>query len=247
MVLIDDDELSRAVLGLVAREAGFDASSFETGEAALEAILAGNLAPAIVLSDMQMPGVSGNKLAARLREVCGGNTRLLAISGSKVSPEATAKFDGFLLKPISAGDLRAASQSPLQPADTPAATSQADVLSEPTYQKFAHSMPPAQLAGLYRMCLDDAQKRLQTMRRAVEEQDDAGYRRAAHAIKGGCGMVGALELARVAASMETNGLPGASQEAPFEDFLTAHARLERMLDNKANSAREDPAAVVRSQ
>ena len=50
-------------------------------------------------------------------------------------------------------------------------------------------------------------------------------------------MVGAMELASLAAEMERVGLTplghDGPQEAPLDQFLAASARLERMLDAKA--------------
>jgi len=233
LLLIDDDDLSREVLGLIAGEAGFAAISFASGEDAL-AHLAAAAPPFAILADMQMPGISGNELARQLRSACGPEPLLLAMSGTAVSGDRTSSFDGFLLKPFSSQDLQAACAR--RPADTAPRQPKPDnaVLDRAVYEKFARSLPPAQLAGLYAMCLGDARKRIETMRRAQAERDDDLYRRSAHAIKGGCGMVGAVELTRLAAAMEREGLPavaeGVTDEARLTDFLDASFRLERMLE-----------------
>jgi HPt (histidine-containing phosphotransfer) domain-containing protein len=66
------------------------------------------------------------------------------------------------------------------------------------------------------------------MRRAAAEGDDAAFKREAHAIKGGCGMVGALELQKLATSMEQRGLRD-DDVATLDEFLVACERLRRML------------------
>jgi HPt (histidine-containing phosphotransfer) domain-containing protein len=72
------------------------------------------------------------------------------------------------------------------------------------------------------------------MRAALDAGDDDAYKRAAHSIKGGCGMVGALELARLAAWMEEYGWQDVDGSVPpwqrLDDFLSASARLRRILD-----------------
>jgi len=93
------------------------------------------------------------------------------------------------------------------------------------------------------MCLTDSARRLTAMRQALMAGDDAAYRRGAHAIKGGCGMVGAVELAKLAAEMEIIGLPAEHDATPFDRFLAASARLERMLENKASGVRAGDAEV----
>ena len=99
-----------------------------------------------------------------------------------------------------------------------------------TYSSLAEIMPREQLQGLYTMCLNDADARIETLRQASLDRDTGAWNRAAHSIKGGCGMLGAAELAEMAASMERTGLPPVGNIAPFEEFLAASSRLRRILD-----------------
>lgn len=232
MIVVDDDDLSRELLVLIAVEAGFDVQSFASGDETLRFAEAGSSAD-VILTDMQMPGICGDDLAQRLRSLCGEKTRLIAMSGSPVAPSQTKHFDSFLLKPFSADELRAAcNQTPVplsavsQPEDL--------ILDEAVYANFSASMPAEKVAALYQMCVDDAGRRLEKMRGAIAARDDAEYRRCAHAIKGSCGMVGALELARLAAAMEISGLPLEHDLTPLDQFLTASKRLERILNIKVN-------------
>jgi CheY-like chemotaxis protein/HPt (histidine-containing phosphotransfer) domain-containing protein len=245
--VIDDDDLSREVLTLIAREAGFEVESFASGEDALAALEVLDWAPAAILTDMQMPGISGRALAVRLGALCGESTALLAMSGSAVAKDTLGGYDSFLLKPFSADELKAALDRKAVQAVAGAEVG-TPVLNEAVFENFARSMPTGQVFSLYKMCLDDSAKRLGTMRLALEAGDDTAYRRAAHAIKGGCGMVGALELAKLAAEMETIGLPAEHNAASIEHFLVASARLKRMLDNKAAGVRanatESPVATT---
>jgi HPt (histidine-containing phosphotransfer) domain-containing protein len=90
-------------------------------------------------------------------------------------------------------------------------------------------MKPEQLRALYELCLDDAERRLKTMQQASKERNRAAFVAAAHAVKGGCGMVGATRLAAIAARCEQQGLPEVDDSAPFAEFLEATARLRGML------------------
>jgi HPt (histidine-containing phosphotransfer) domain-containing protein len=67
------------------------------------------------------------------------------------------------------------------------------------------------------------------MERAASQGDDAAYRREAHAIKGGCGMVGAKELQKLATSMEEQGIDATNHVATHEEFVLAVERLRRIL------------------
>jgi HPt (histidine-containing phosphotransfer) domain-containing protein len=77
------------------------------------------------------------------------------------------------------------------------------------------------------------------MQLASEARDAEKFRAAAHSIKGGCGMVGAIELARIAADFERQGLPAVHTVVPFQQFLEASARLRGMLERVLDS-RGDP-------
>lgn len=214
-LVVDDDEVTRELTVLFAGQAGFQANAVESGEEALRVVTEAP-APYAILLDMQMPGLTGAPLAEALRAVCGPYTRLVAMSASQVKTQALAGFDCFLLKPFSIEQLQTALEG--QP-----------VLSEATYASLAGGMPRTQLLELYAMCLDDADRRIGLMRALVAAGDRDAYERAAHAIKGGCGMVGALELAALAEEMEQNGPAGDGSTAPLDNFLLASTRLRRIL------------------
>ncbi len=81
---------------------------------------------------------------------------------------------------------------------------------------------------LYSLTLTDTENRLREMRLAASNGDDVTYKREAHAIKGGCGMVGAIELQTLATSMETKGLSD-DHVVSLKEFLAAYERLRGML------------------
>jgi HPt (histidine-containing phosphotransfer) domain-containing protein len=89
-------------------------------------------------------------------------------------------------------------------------------------------MRPSQLDKLYTLCLNDAETRLTTMQQAAADGNDAAYKTEAHAVKGGCGMVGALELQTLATSMERRGLSD-DHVASLKEFNVACERLRGML------------------
>jgi HPt (histidine-containing phosphotransfer) domain-containing protein len=95
-------------------------------------------------------------------------------------------------------------------------------------------MKQDKLEQLYALCMDDAKKRITAMRQAASDQDDTAYRKQAHAIKGGCGMVGAAELQRFATSMENEGLSVANHIASLDEFVLGCQRLQRILVALAN-------------
>jgi CheY-like chemotaxis protein len=191
--------------------------------------------PGLVLTDLQMPGLSGTALARRLRE-SSATVRLLAMSGSLPADGALECFDGFLRKPFSMAALAAAIAATAKVAEQRAVNASATppsppVLDSEVYRKLESAMKPEKLTQLYTLCLEDVRRRVGAMRIAADSGDDRTYRRAAHAIKGGCGMVGALELQSIAASEENAGIP-ANHVATLHEFLKATQRLEGMLVRK---------------
>jgi CheY-like chemotaxis protein len=281
-LVIDDDPMSRELLPLLLEGEGFTVDAAGSGESALDLISRGNSAPDLVLADVQLPGISGARLARKLRSACGPATLLLPMSGSQPPAKTISNFDGFLLKPFKMEQITTAMLAPkIQPeipaaanriprrtksasagarATKPASNKSMDmetrgpesgsaaagsggpagcgpVLNETIYQQLAVSMPTQQLQEMYAMCVNDARTRIAGMRRLAAEQDSTRFMREAHAIKGGCGMLGATELHRMAAKLEANGpdaaSPGGAQDVNSLDELSAACdRLERMLGSR---------------
>ena len=70
--IVDDDEAIRTALARLVRTIGYHAAAHASGEALLAAIAAGELSiggRVCVLTDIQMPGMSGLELAAELRRL----------------------------------------------------------------------------------------------------------------------------------------------------------------------------------
>jgi len=66
--VVDDDRSVRYVLVAALREAGHEVVGFDRAAAALEALDTGDAAPALVFTDVRMPGDDGLALLQRLRE-----------------------------------------------------------------------------------------------------------------------------------------------------------------------------------
>lgn len=230
VLVVDDDDVSREVLSLLLARHGYSVEAADSGDAALLRLqeTQGSL-PEVVLTDMQMPGLAGTELGRQIRAVCGSETVLLAMSGSEPGQEVRQAFDGFLLKPFSMEALAAAVAGRAVTPAGEAILEDVTVLDHAVYEKLAASMRSERIGQLYALCLDDARRRIAAMRLAASGGDDDVYRKEAHAIKGGCGMVGAIELQRLATSMETRGLDATNHVATLDEFLLGCERLERML------------------
>ena len=231
ILVIEDDALSREVLVLLLEHAGYEVETAISGDAAMHQLsMPLAQSPHVVLADMQMPGISGGALARALRERCGRDTLLLAMSGSMPKDEATRDFDGLLLKPFTMSELTTAITANGDAAKVPANTVYQNLtsLDEAVYEKLAASMRRERLDQLYDVCLEDAEERIARMRQAASDRDSAAFQREAHALKGGAGMVGATELQTLSSSLEKDGLH-ANHVASLDELILACDRLHRIL------------------
>lgn len=257
-MIVDDDAMSRDLLSVLLEGKGYRVESAESGDSALALLSRRRTKPHVVLTDVQMPGISGTQLADRLRRACGPAALLLAMSGSGPDNEAISRFDGFLLKPFTMEEVMAAIAARRKAAPAPRRASKSrmegqrsqpavaeveepkngsPMLDERIYRQLNDAMPGQQLQQMYAMCVKDARDRIAAMRGFVAERDGAQFVREAHAIKGGCGMLGATEIYGMAAHLETSGLDAAGLEGkqgvnPLDELTDACDRLERILGSR---------------
>lgn len=231
LLLIDDDELTRMMLGMLLEEDGWRVLSAESGESAVAVAAEHTGSIDVVLSDLQMPGLAGKALADALRAGLPG-VHLLAMTATIKQGGDAHGFDALLEKPVDAaavwaalheGEAAGGGQSDVQTAD----------LDEGTWEKLSKSMQPAQLNGLFAFALDDGEKRVALMQAAREAGDDAALRREAHALKGSAGMIGALRLQALSAGLEGAGL-SVDAEAALDEIVLAIGRLRSMLAERGS-------------
>ena len=100
ILVVDDDPISRELVALLLGAEGHFVTKAASGNEAFRALKAAeeNERPTAILVDLQMPGMSGDKLAARLRNQVGAGVPIVAMSATE--PPTHGQFDGFLRKPI---------------------------------------------------------------------------------------------------------------------------------------------------
>ena len=236
LLLIDDDMVSREVAATVLTMSGYPVHTAGDGARALEMLSGKSCEPDVILMDAQMPGLSGTDLIAELRSRT--KAKIFAISGSNLPDAVATSADGFLLKPFDAAALEklleghpipgaAARPSRLDPKDP--------VISPETLAQFRGMMPETAVREIYATVASDLNRRIHTLEAAIAKGDDAEVRRIGHAIKGGCGMAGAIQAARIGSlfeeppsSAESNHLDNSM--ALLSDLRAAVRNLERMLE-----------------
>jgi len=238
VLLIDDDMVSREVIATVLTMSGYAIHAAADGAAALELLAAEKCVPEVILVDAQMPGLSGTRLIAELRSRC--KATIFAISASKPPAEVVASADGFLLKPFSADAFRkllegGKPERRASPVNTDGLDPNEPVVSRETLAQLRTLMSEAAVREVYQAVVTDLGRRVEALAAAMAKGDGAEVRRIGHAIKGGCGMAGALQAARLGARLEGwDSQSGDNQldnsAALLGDLRSATQRLQNMLD-----------------
>lgn len=219
VLLIDDDMVSREVMATVLTMSGFNVHTAAGGTAALELFDSRQCVPGVILMDAQMPGLSGIPLIKALRART--NVRVYTISASDAPDDVADASDGFLLKPLDPDALRRLlEEDAIQPrrAFSAAGAELTAVSDEPvvhaeTLAQLRQIMPDAAVRQIYSAIIADLGKRLPMLQLAIAQGDAAEIRRIGHAIKGGCGMAGARQAARLGAVLEAASLDSRPPQA----------------------------------
>lgn len=107
ILIVEDQPLNRKLVRDVLQAKGYRTAEAETGEDGVA--VAHDQLPALILMDIQLPGISGIEALRRLRE--DPVTRaipVIAVTASAMQQNqreiTAAGFDGYLPKPINIGD-----------------------------------------------------------------------------------------------------------------------------------------------
>lgn len=236
LLLIDDDLVSREVTATVLTMSGYTVHTANDGAGALQMLAGRDCEPDVVLMDAQMPGLSGAALVGKLRTHT--KARIFVISGSNAPDNVAASADGFLMKPFDAQTLQRLLGGEVF-RDGRAASSHLDpdqpVISTEILAQFRGMMPAGSVREIYSAVVADLGKRAKALEAAIARGDDGEIRRIGHAIKGGCGMAGALQAASLGALFEAipadnEGNQLDDRMALLADLRAAARNLKRMLD-----------------
>jgi two-component system cell cycle response regulator DivK len=108
ILVVEDNELNMKLFHDVLQATGYRTLKASTGEEALE--LAASHPLALVLMDVQLPGIDGVETLARLRrDERTASIRVLALTAQAMDGDRArfleAGFDGYLSKPVDVAEL----------------------------------------------------------------------------------------------------------------------------------------------
>jgi DNA-binding NarL/FixJ family response regulator len=108
VVLVDVDDGFRTFLSAVLERAGYKTVGVSSAEEAFVAIAESR--PEVVLTDVQLPGVSGYELCRQLKDEHGDRLAVVIVTGDRTEPFDRAAgillgADDYMVKPVDAGEL----------------------------------------------------------------------------------------------------------------------------------------------
>jgi signal transduction histidine kinase/CheY-like chemotaxis protein/HPt (histidine-containing phosphotransfer) domain-containing protein len=246
-VLVADDNLvNQQVAQRMLERFGFHVDVAGNGDMAVA--MCRNRHYDLILMDCQMPVLDGYEATVRIRAEESGGRRVpvIALTANAMHGERekclAAGMDDFLSKPIRPQTLHEALQRWLRDGDherAPAPVTAA-VVAEPqdemeaVREVFGDSF--GELVGLFTL---DSPKRLEGLRKAMEEQDQVMVGKLAHAMAGSCASIGAKTLSVMCRELEMDNKQGipADLEARIAaieaEYGKAAAKLSSMLQSAA--------------
>jgi CheY-like chemotaxis protein/HPt (histidine-containing phosphotransfer) domain-containing protein len=229
VLIIDDDMVSREVTATVLTMSGYTVHAAASGTESLALIDGARCVPEVILMDAQMPGLSGTHLIEQLRARTSAS--LYAMSGSDTTTELKAASDGFLLKPFGPEALQRLLEKHSTEIES-VFSPDAAVVSPTILARLREMMPEKAVREIYAALVADLDKRNLVLKEAVKNGDVGAIRRTGHSIKGGCGMAGAEQAARLGALLEAGGDNLDNIREILKELHWAARNLQRMLDSE---------------
>lgn len=205
ILVVDDRPINCSVTLAHLQQLGYSAEAVESGEEALAALAERTYAA--VLLDVEMPGLDGFETCRRLRsqEAAGGRTPptpVIALTAHTSAEEKekclAAGMDDFLSKPFHLGELAAVLTLWME-TEAPAAATLEERLAG--LKALGGETGDAVLAEVVEAFLQQGEKDLAAMQRALLQGDGERLAAAAHALAGSSALLGAADLARIAGEL----------------------------------------------
>jgi len=222
-LVIDDEATNRRILMEILRHRGFRVVGEPSASAALEKLAAERFD--VIVCDLQMPGMDGLALMARVRAEGFGGHYVAATASVRDDDPArcrAAGFDSFIRKPFRVAELDGILAS------IAARRAPGPLLDEAAWDA-ARALMGDEFAGLVSEHLELARGHVHSVRDHVD--DAATVERAAHTLCSGSLMLGLAALGAAARSLETE-----ARAMTTEQRREAGLRLAEILEATVEAA-----------
>ncbi|HKI92785.1 MAG TPA: ATP-binding protein, partial [Gaiellaceae bacterium] len=225
ILVVEDDEINRQLAVRQLARLGYAARAVGSGLDAIAALEHGVYAA--VLMDCRMPGMDGIAAAKAIRKTEAGLDRhvpIIAVTAD-AQPKDRARclaagMNDYLAKPFTIDTLGACIDRWLAPGDAAG-----EAVTDTTLARLVDEVGDTTVLELIRLWADALPARVESLRRAIEEDDLELAFSTAHVVKSTTGALGGAKAARLAAELEEAAQTGSvSAAATLVSDLTAELR-----------------------
>jgi CheY-like chemotaxis protein len=229
VLLIDEEMISREVIATLLTLNGFTLQTASDSAGGLDMLRTGDCSPEVILVNVQAAGPTGAELIRELRKL--SRAALYAMGNGQPEKALQDAVDAYLEKPVAGETLqRLLSAHAKQFSPLSSRIAAEPVVNPVTLAQFRQVMPEATVREVYAAVSADIRKRIPMLEEAIALKDRIQVRQIGHSIKGGCGMAGALQAARIGALLEEESDELSNSAALRDELQGALERLERMLE-----------------
>ncbi len=249
ILVAEDTPVNQLLARKILERMGIPHDIVDDGRQAIEAVESGDYA--LVLMDCMMPDVDGYGATREIRRREAGTRRHLpiiamtanALSGAREAC-LDAGMDDYLSKPVDPAHLERmltkwfrrieqraealAEEAPTAPVSVASPAPEAlcealPVIRWEVVEQFTGSRDPEAIGELVDVFLEDTADRMTMLRTAAATGDCGAAREAAHALKSGCGYLGAMEMHQICADLAEAARAGEAAALPPQVAALAEA------------------------
>lgn len=223
LLVVEDEEVNRLVLGGLLNRDGHRVTLVETGPEAVEAVKARDFD--MVLTDLRLPGMDGLTVAREVRALAASRGRalpVLAVTANLMAEDIeaceAAGMAGVVGKPVDPRRLRQAI------ADALAGRAAPRVEPADAAEQLADLLPPEEVERLMALCRGTIESTLERLAQAVDQADRDATAALAHRLAGTAGVYGLMPLREAALALEDAARAGQAVRGAFAEVERRWAR-----------------------
>jgi len=240
LLVVEDNPVNQEVARFQVAKLGYSVDVASDGAEALTMLDDNDYA--VVLMDCHMPVMDGFEATKRIRRRTDSKRRvpIIAVTASGTSGEREkcleSGMDDFLLKPFRKEELSvkiekwiAETWPQTESSGDPAVTNQVANGLRQLEEDYGREM----VSKIVQMFIPDAERLMGQIEVAVKRNDFKSLEEAAHRLKSGAANIGATEMAKLSAELETRGETSSSENAEqiLSDLQTEWSRLRPQIDS----------------